>query len=54
MAGLLSKLFDKLVEVVHKIKFKIDIITKNANHVELNTKFFECCCEYTNVKDDLK
>ena len=30
------------------------MMIKNANRVELNTNFFECCCEYTNVKDDLK
>ena len=40
MASLLSKLFDKLVEVVHKIKFKDRHGDKKCESCGIKYKFF--------------
>ena len=40
MAGLLSKLFDKLVEVVHKIKFKDRHNNKKCKSCGIKYKIF--------------
>ena len=33
-----TKLIDNLAEVIHRIKFKYEMIIENENCVELNTK----------------
>ena len=50
MTSSLSNLFDKLVEKVHKIKFKHRHDKKNANGMELNTMFLSAVVNTQTLK----
>ena len=51
MASSLSNLVNNLAEGIHKIKCKKENYNKKWKISWINYKDFECCLEYTKVKD---
>ena len=52
MANSLSNLVDNLDERIHKIKYKYTHGNEKCEKYEIKYNDYECCIEYTNIKDD--
>ena len=53
MVRLLSNLVDNLGKRIHKVICKHRHDSKKCETSEIKYKDYECCLEYTNVKNDL-
>ena len=53
VASSLSNVVNNLVGGIHQIKYKYGHDNKTCEKCGVKFKNFECCLEYTNVKNDL-